>query len=523
VHADSAVARGIARSLWQAEWGPLAATAAVMLAVFAVFHDTFFSMAWTWQRSDTFTHGFLVLPIVLFLVWRSRARVASIAPEPAWGGLAVLAVLGFAWLLGELASVQVVSQIAVTLMIPVLLWVAFGAEFVRALAFPMAILLFAVPVGEAFVPKLIEWTADFTVLGLRLSGIPVYQEGNNLVIPSGNWSVVEGCSGIRYLIASMFAGALYAHLTYRSNVRRWVFVGVSIVVPIVANWARAYIIVMLGHLSNNRIAAGVDHLVYGWVFFGLVMLLLFWIGARWREDDPHPPRLAGDGAGAHVVPRFALHRRSVAALAAGAIAAFAWVGVPDVLHARAGPASAHLTPLQPANGWQRAPGRSVPWRPPYQGWSDSLRESFARDGRVVGVFIGYYANQAQGEEMVTSVNQFFPTDDPVWRGLARGTAAVPVGEGMLPVNTGEIRSARHRIAAWQWYWVDGQWTASDYAAKALLARALLLGRVDDSAVIVLHAERDPAPLATERVLEAFARDMLPAIQASLERARGGQK
>ncbi len=41
---------------------------------------------------------------------------------------------------------------------------------------------------------------------------------------------------------------------------------------------------MLGHLSDNRLAVGVDHLIYGWLFFGLVMLLLFWIGARWRED-----------------------------------------------------------------------------------------------------------------------------------------------------------------------------------------------------------------------------------------------
>ena len=71
------------------------------------------------------------------------------------------------------------------------------------------------------------------------------------------------------------------------------FVGVSIVVPIVANWLRAYMIVMLGHLTNNRLAVGVDHIIYGWVFFGIVMVLMFWIGSRWREDsaadDAHAP------------------------------------------------------------------------------------------------------------------------------------------------------------------------------------------------------------------------------------------
>ena len=44
-------------------------------------------------------------------------------------------------------------------------------------------------------------------------------------------------------------------------------------------------IVMIGHLSGNKLAVGVDHLIYGWLFFGFVILIMFWIGARWREDE----------------------------------------------------------------------------------------------------------------------------------------------------------------------------------------------------------------------------------------------
>ena len=129
-----------------------------------------------------------------------------------------------------------------------------------------------------------EHTADFTVAALRLTGIPVYREGQFFTIPTGSWSVVEACSGLRYLIASVTVGVLYAYLTYRSPARRAAFVAASIVVPIVANWVRAYMIVMIGHLSGMKYAVGVDHLIYGWVFFGIVMLLLFWIGSFWRED-----------------------------------------------------------------------------------------------------------------------------------------------------------------------------------------------------------------------------------------------
>ena len=83
--------------------------------------------------------------------------------------------------------------------------------------------------------------------------------------------MVEACSGLRYLIASLMIGVLYAAISYRSAWRRAAFIAASILVPLLANWLRAYMIVMLGHLSNNTIAVGVDHLIYGWLFFGIVM------------------------------------------------------------------------------------------------------------------------------------------------------------------------------------------------------------------------------------------------------------
>ena len=162
-----------------------------------------------------------------------------------------------------------------------------------ALAFPLAFVLCRTH-WRLLLPRMMEWTADFTVLALRASGIPVYREGLQFIIPSGAWSVVEACSGIRYLIASVTAGCLFAYLSYQSMLKRAVFIGVAIVVPLVANWVRAYLIVMLGHLSGNTIATGVDHLIYGWLFFGLVIGVMFLIGARW-VDPPAPAPSHGAG------------------------------------------------------------------------------------------------------------------------------------------------------------------------------------------------------------------------------------
>ena len=111
-------------------------------------------------------------------------------------------------------------------------WTLLGAAFVRAAFFPLMFLFFAVPMGEFLIQPLMGVTADFTVSMLQATGIPVYREGTFFSIPSGDWSVVEGCSGLRYLIASVTLGVLYAYLTYRSWKRRLLFSVAAMIVPV---------------------------------------------------------------------------------------------------------------------------------------------------------------------------------------------------------------------------------------------------------------------------------------------------
>src|SRR5215510_193743 len=265
---------------------PWLAAGVAFVAIVALHWRTVAEMALIWSHSETITHGFLVLPISLWLVWRQRQEFRALTVRPCFPALLGVAAAGFLWLLSDLASVASPAEFALVLMLQFAIVAVLGREVAGAIAFPLVFLLFAVPAGEFLVPKLMDHTANATIFALRASGIPVFREGNQFMIPTGSWSVVEACSGIRYLIASMMAGSLFAYLTYRSPWKRWAFFAVSIVVPIVANWLRAYMIVMIGHLSGNTLAAGVDHLVYGWVFFGIVIAIMFWIGSRWYDPDP---------------------------------------------------------------------------------------------------------------------------------------------------------------------------------------------------------------------------------------------
>jgi exosortase A len=533
-----------------------AAVAAVLVALLAAFAATTAGMVRIWYRSETFTHGFLVIPAVLWFVWNRRAELARQPVQPSAWALLPLGAAGALWLLGELSSSLAPSQLALIAMVPATLAALVGWRWVRTLAFPLAFLFFAVPFGEFLVPTLIDWTADFTVAAVAASGVPVYREANNFVIPTGRWSVVEACSGIRYLIASTMLGSLFAWITYRSTRKRLLFIAAAIAVPLVANWLRAYGIVMLGHLSDNRIATGVDHLIYGWLFFGVLITAMFWIGARWRDDDPGtgagserdalhgrgravderegglapdererspardgraaaPPLPAWTAPPLPSAPRTALARHA----ALVAVVVLAWPALDAVLARRVDARPVAALAIAPAGGWTRVDGGAPGgWRPDVAGAARTEVATFARGPQRVTVTIAVFRNQRQGAELVSSSNQLVHQDNERWTVVDRRRVEFADAAGSFPANAALIRGQGTLLAAAQWYWTGAERTVSDAKAKADLALDRLLMRGDTAAWIALAAPAGDSLRDALPVLDAFVRDMGAPLSRALAQA-----
>lgn len=502
-------------------WRSFVAVAAVIVAVALAYWPTAASMVAIWARSETFTHGFLVVPAALWFIWESRERLASTETSVWWPGLLALAGAGLLWLAGSLAGAQAPAQFAVVLMVPCMVATLFGLRWLRVLAFPMVFLFFAVPLGEVFVPTLIDWTADFTVAALQVSGIPVYREGTHFVIPSGRWSVVKGCSGVRYLIASLMVGVLYAWIMYRSPRRRALFIVVSGLVPLVANWLRAYLIVLTGHLSSNRIAVGVDHLIYGWIFFGFVIALVFWIGARWREDDESATVHLGSSvlaSGDVSISRAAL-ALPVTAVVAVVMVVAVWPGLQRVSEATADKRPIQPVPVVGTSGWIANTKSVADWRPALEGPSEAQVQTFTRRGVTVGIFIGYFRDQKQGSELVNDMNVPAPPRSE-WREIGRGLVVADFVAGeRSTVRTATLRDGEQRLRVWHWYWLDDRIVVSDARAKLALAIDRLLWRSDTSAWVAVFTVAESDAVA-DRVLTEFAREMGPAIQSALTATAG---
>ena len=492
----------------------------VIACLLALYRETTWSMVSTWMRSGTFTHGFIVAPIAVWLMWGQRHEIAAVGVAPTLWPVWMVGLGGVAWLLGSLAAVQVVTQFALVVMIQATIITMFGVAASRHLLFPIAFLFFAVPFGEFMMPWMMVWTAEFTVAALKLTGVPVYQEGLYFVIPSGTWSVVQACSGVRYLIASVMIGCLFVHLFYRSTVRRVAFLLASLIVPIIANWLRAYMIVMIGHLSSNRLAVGVDHLIYGWIFFGLVMLLLFWIGARWREDfDEEPKPAAPPRANSRSTRGPALSRVVMVAVVALAIGS-AWRPAYSLIVGSTPSTFRPLAKLEPQAGWLPEIQPFASWKPDYVSARSETVQYFSKGSGTVGLYIAYYSGQEQESKLVSSTNRLVHDGGKVWIVKESGTTAVDVGQTQLPVLSNLVGTTNKNLAVWHWYWVDGRWTSNDYVTKLLLVRSKLLGRGDDAAAVFVFTPVDSQMAQGEETLRGFLMDMLPSVKKALDETRG---
>ena len=491
-------------------------TVVLLLAwVLVLYLPTTLSMVSIWERSETFAHGFVVFPIFLYLLWRQRDELAAVERSRYAPALLGIAAAGVVWLIGERVSAAAVSQLAMVAMIPFAVWAVLGTRVAASLCIPLAFLFFAVPFGEFLVPKLMNWTADFAVTAIRASGVPVYREGNYFMIPSGRWSVVEACSGLRYLIASFMVGSLYAYLSYRSTARRVTFIAASIVVPIIANWLRAYMIVMLGHLSSNRIAVGADHLIYGWVFFGVVMALLFWIGSRWREDDL-PVAATGKSAPTFPPPQ-PIARQWPMLLAVVALTAI-WPPVLAYLDRGASGKAVELGRLDDRNGWVNVAGEVADWRPDLSGANAELRQTFERDGRSVGLHVALYRDQTRDAKAITSTNQLVRTTNENWKQVKDNTISTTIDGQPFSARTGELSGQRERLAVWQWFWVDGHETSSEFAAKFYQVLSVLQGRRDPVAWVLVYTPTENGTANADATLLKFTTDMRGAIDAALRQA-----
>ena len=310
----------------------LATLAAGLLGLVIVFLPECRAAVRVWIDSTAYGHCFLIIPIAAFLVWDRRADLSGLRPRPAPALLLLGLPLPFIWLAAERLGIMEGRQLTAMAFVELLFLAVLGPRLFRALSGPLLYLFFLVPFGAFITPALQAFTARFIDIGLTALGIPHFSHDMLIDIAAGTFYVAEACAGLRFLIAAVAFGVFYALLNYRSVGRRAAFIAASVVVPIIANGIRALGIVVTGYLIGSAQAAAADHILYGWLFFSIVMLLLVMAGLPLRESAEAPKAApVANGSAPRLRPWLAAAAVLLAAAGPGAALALNRSGSPAAL------------------------------------------------------------------------------------------------------------------------------------------------------------------------------------------------
>jgi exosortase A len=493
-------------------WGPALILIGMASVIFGVaFRQEITGAVRVWIDSAAYNHCFLVLPLAAFLLWERRSVISSVSPCPALWPLLAMPLLSAIWFLAAVLAIQEGRQLLMVAMFQVVLLVTLGPRLFWQLLAPFLFLFFLVPSGAFLVPSLQAITADIAVAGLQLLHIPVFSDGLMIEIPEGPFEIAEACAGLRFLIASSVFGCFFAVVMYRSFLKRLLFIIMSLAVPVVANGLRALGIIVLAHLEGSAAAVEADHVLYGWLFFTLVIMILIAVGMAFSEKPVSRQPLISA-----TIHKPSLWRFAVAVPAA-------------VLLALAGPAYAYrLNSLFPigslpraesphvAPPWHSFSGALPNWHPVVHGADREFLEGFEQQGSGIVVrYVAFYRLRATGNALTTIENRL--ADDTDWRIAERGEAALSLGGEKITVASAEVVSGpRHRLV-WSFYIADGRITARLFEAKLLQARAMLLRRSPVAAFVAVSAAMDDAGNSAEERLARFltASSPLPAYLSAL--------
>lgn len=458
-----------------------AAFGVAVLVLLACYWQTVLSLVWVWEHDGTYQYAFLIPPLSLWTAFELRHEVRARPPAPSAWGLLAVAGLVFVWYVGHLLDINLPQHFAIVALFPALVLACWGWRALWVLAFPLGYLvIFAVPWGNGLVGPLQDITAHFAVRALDLTGTPVLLNGREITTPAAVWMVADACSGVKFFIACGALGCLYAYLMYQRWRKRVLFVALAAVVPIVANGLRVYFTILIGDTWGLEYATGLDHVIFGWQFFGSVLVLLL-LGGWFFRDRLVPrkpqPTCTRMPAGARLV----VWPMVFALLIAGPVIAGQLSSAAPAQQLRV------VAPSVP--GWSGPQPAADGWRPTFKGAAGEVKAAYRAEGHgeVVDLFHAVYTGKPRrGHNLITFENRLY--DPAQAHVLSSASRTVTLADGRS-VTAGELRlsdGADSRLV-WHWYCVDAHCSPSATTTKVLQAWVVLRGRVPQSSVWALSS------------------------------------
>lgn len=478
---------------------PLLAYGGYLAACLALLHPTALGMADTWTSASSYAHGFLVAPLTLWMIARTRTNAA---PVSGFCFLPAVVAAAALWLMGRAAGVSLIEQATFICLLIAGVGLIFGGPVLRAWSFPLTFLFFMVPFGESLTPFLQTITAQGALASLNIIGVTAALDGYVIRTGAGAFEIARACAGLNFLLASLMLAALFGHLAIARWRDRAAFLAIAIMVALVANLIRAVLVIWIASVTQMRWAIGADHIAIGIVLYATVIAILMTVGMRMANapQQTAPPKNSPE-ENASPSWRWPSTAAGIGAVIAASFYAHAVVDRPMT---RSAP---------PALSLFDAPS----WRilPPPKNWNAEITAAdrraaatYDRRGARVYAAIGYFTHDRPQAEIINYHHRAW--DGLYWRKTETGRAEFSFGGREYDTHVDYLSAPEgRRIAAVTLYWRDGAVYADPVRFKLDQMIGKLRGRNPPGGIVIIAAAYQEAPAEALETLRAFGRDVEP--------------
>ncbi len=245
------------------------------MAFFAAYYPVFIELVKSWSGSEDNSHGFAIIPIAGYIIWQKRGVLPEPSSKGSSIGLIFIVISAALYIFAQLGKVVTLSSISMIAVLWGMILFLFGFKMLQAMMFPLAFLLFMIPVPAQIYSALtipLQLLVTKVTVGLAdLAGIPIYREGNVIHIPERTLQVVQACSGLRSIMTMLTLGAVFGYFTLKSVFTRGVLLVAGVPIAVAVNIVRVMALVVAFHYFRIDLSEGALHTALG---LGVFLLAL---------------------------------------------------------------------------------------------------------------------------------------------------------------------------------------------------------------------------------------------------------
>lgn len=456
---------------------PAITVGAGLFVLFVILYwNSISDLVFLWNSNKTYSHGFLIPLLSIYLIVQKNKALTNITLKPAPLLLLPLILVLFLWLLASITDTRTIELTLLPLIFIFAYTSIIGYQSGFILITSLLYILVAVPIWSTLIPFFQSMAVFINELALQLSRIPTHIKGTNVVIPAGTFEIAGGCSGIRYFVTTIALGTFFALSNFKKTRTTLILIIASLILPIVFNWIRIFIIILVGHFTDMQSPLISDHVNFGWGLYAISLIPLFYLTKRLvkLEDRKQQPTYIQSDILKYSYPKLFIIIPTVLMLSGPALTTYLTNSKPEVLQ--------EISPPKAEHPWI-GPIYFNEWTPKYKGASIEINRLYLGTDNTSGIslHIFYYGKQTQDSELINELNTI--AGDYTIKSQRFFTF-----ENHNIVEKIITSNSKERLV-WYWYYVNNKSITNPIIAKIFQAQELLSEKTSSS-LIALSTECD---------------------------------